>query len=118
MKQRLIDNKRARAQTANPKLIPWIEKLLQTPLDDYRKFTVWRILSPYLINIRKCSVEEATDMIKNWLNKCSKLRPLDFNPNYAIKNNIKSATRSVYLPICLEKLKTENKCLYDLLSKS
>jgi len=80
----------------------------QTPLSDYRKFAVWRILSPYLINIRKCSVEEATNMIKNWLDKCGKLRPLDFNPNYAIKNNIKSATRSGYLPISLRKLKVDN----------
>jgi len=80
MKLRLIDSKRARTQTVNPKTISWIEKLLQTPIDDYRKFVVWRILSPYLINIRKCSVEEATNMIKNWLDKCSKLRPLDLIP--------------------------------------
>jgi len=32
----------------------WIEKLIQTPIDDYRKFAVWRILVPYLIDIRKC----------------------------------------------------------------
>jgi hypothetical protein len=50
MKQRLLDSKRARTPTANPKTISWIEKLLQTPIDDYRKFVVWRILSPYLIN--------------------------------------------------------------------
>jgi hypothetical protein len=117
MKQRLIDSKRARTQTANPKTIAWIEKLLQTPIDDYRKFVVWRILSPYLINIRKCSVEEATNMIKNWLDKCGKLRPLDFNPNYAIKNNIKSATRSGYLPISLRKLKVDNAYLYNVLAR-
>jgi hypothetical protein len=100
-----MDSKRARTQTANPKTISWIEKLLQSPLEDYRKFVVWRILSPYLINIRKCSVDESYEVIKNWLDKCSKLRPLDFNPNYAIKNNIKSATRNGYLPISLRKLK-------------
>jgi hypothetical protein len=47
MKQRLIDSKGARTQTANPKMISWIEKLLHTPLDDYRKFAVWHILSPH-----------------------------------------------------------------------
>jgi len=46
-------------QTINSTSILWIEKFLQTLLDDYRKHVVWRILSPYLINIRKCSVEEA-----------------------------------------------------------
>jgi hypothetical protein len=57
-------------------------KLLQTPVDDYRKFVVWCILAPYLINIRKCSADEAYNLIKNWLDKCSQLRSLDFNSNY------------------------------------
>jgi hypothetical protein len=100
--------KRARSRTTNSTTIQWIEKLLQTPLNDYRKFAVWRILAPYLINIKKSSAEETTGMIKNWLDKCSKLRPLDFNPDYAIKNNIKSATRSGYLPTSLRKLKVDN----------
>ena len=42
-------------------------------------------------NICKCSLEEAFNIIKNWLDKCSKLRSLDFNPNYAIKYYINSA---------------------------
>ena len=83
----------AQPQATYSTTIRWIEKLLQTPLNDYRKFVIWSILSPYLINIRKCSVEEASNLIKNWLDKCNKLRPLDFNPNYAIKNNIKSEKR-------------------------
>ncbi|MFL6364896.1 MAG: hypothetical protein ACJ719_06790 [Nitrososphaeraceae archaeon] len=33
--------------------IPWIEKLLQTPIDDYRKNAVNLILAPYLINVKK-----------------------------------------------------------------
>jgi Primase X len=113
-----IDSKTVRTQTANPMMISWIEKLLQTPLDDYRKFVVWRILSPYLINIRKCSTDDASSMIRNWLDRCSKLKSLDFNPNYTIKYNINSARRSGYLPISLEKLRTENVYLYNLLSKS
>jgi hypothetical protein len=117
MKRRSIDSRRGSTQVTNATTISWIERLLQTPIDDYRKFVVWRILSPYLINIRKCSVEEATGMIKNWLDNCSKLRPLDFNPNYAIKNNIKSATRSRYLPISLRKLKVDNEYLYKVLAR-
>lgn len=98
-------------------MIPWIEKLLQTPLVDYRKFVVWRILSPYLITIKKYSVEEASNEIKNWLDKCGKLRPLDFNSNHTIKYNINSAKRSGYLPISLQKLKIENAYLYKVLAK-
>src|SRR4249920_2603093 len=45
------NGRKARAPTINSTKIWWIEKLLQTPVDDYRKFAVWRILAPYVINI-------------------------------------------------------------------
>lgn len=118
MKQRLIDSKRARTGTANPKTISWIEKLLQTPIDDYRKFVVWRILAPYLINIKKCSVDEASNIIREWLDRCRNLRQLDFTPNYIIKYNINSAKRNNYLPLSLEKLKTENMYLYKVVANA
>ena len=57
-------------------------------------------------------------MIKNWLDKCSQLRSLDFNTNYIIKYNINSAKRNGYLQISLDKLKTENTYLYNISSKS
>lgn len=63
--RRRLSNKMARAQTINSTKIWWIEELLHTPLDDYRKFLVWRILAQYLINIRKCSVDESSNMIKD-----------------------------------------------------
>jgi hypothetical protein len=119
MKQRLTNNRRARTQTTNTTTtIRWIEKLLQTPLEDHRKFTVWRILTPYLINIRKYSDEEAFNTIRDWLNRCNELRRLQFNGVYLIKYNINSAKRNGYLPISLEKLKTENLYLYNVLTKS
>jgi hypothetical protein len=40
--------------------IEWIEKLLKTPLDDYRKTYLWRILCPYLIIIKNLSAHEAS----------------------------------------------------------
>jgi hypothetical protein len=64
---------------------PWIEQLLNTPVGDYRKFAIWRILAPYLVNIKKLSYEEAFDVIKDWLNKCSKITPLSFNANQRIR---------------------------------
>lgn len=94
-----------------------MEKLLQTPLDDYRKFVVWRILAPYPINIRKCSSDEASNVIRNWLDRCRNLRQLDFSPNYMIKHNCNSAKRCGYLPISLEKLKIENTYLYNVLAR-
>jgi hypothetical protein len=38
----------------------WIENLLQTPLEDHGKYCLWRILIPYLVNIRKLKAEEST----------------------------------------------------------
>ena len=58
---------KVRAKSRNSATIRWNEKLLQTPLEDYRKFVVWRILTPYLIDIRKCSADEAYGIIGNWL---------------------------------------------------
>ena len=56
--------------------IVWIEKLLQTPIDDHRKFAVWRILAPYLINIRKYYTDEASNIIRGWLDRYRNLRQL------------------------------------------
>ena len=41
----------------------WIEKLLLTPIDDYRKFAIWRILVPYLVNIRRLAGDETNETI-------------------------------------------------------
>jgi Primase X len=112
------NSKKAHAETINSTKIWWIEKLLQTPVDDYRKFVVWRILALYLINIRKCSADEAFDIMRDWFDRCSELRKLQFNDDYLIKYNINSAKRNGYLPISLQKLKTENIYLYDVLAKS
>jgi hypothetical protein len=69
--------------------IPWIDKLIQTPIDDYRKNAVSLIAAPYPINIKKLSYNDALNIINNWLSKCSKLRPLDHNFNYIVKYAIK-----------------------------
>jgi|SRR6185312_13388556 hypothetical protein len=96
----------------------WIEKLLQTPIYDYRKLAVWRILVLYLINMRLVSDGEAYAIVLSWLEKCHSLRRLDFNPNYMIKYNINTAKKGGYLPISLEKQKTENSYLHKTIKSS
>ena len=54
--------------------INWIESLLKTPLDDYRKTTVNLVLAPYLINIRQLEYRDAFNIIKSWLEQCTGLR--------------------------------------------
>jgi Primase X len=122
VQQKLSSKERGRGKSVgasrNNTTIPWIEKLLQTPVDDYRKFAIWRILAPYLINIKGSSIENAFTMIRDWLNKCNSLRQLDFNPNYIVKYNINSAQKAGYLPISLDKLKMENSRLHNLVAHS
>jgi Primase X len=71
--------------------MPWIEKLLQTPIEDYRKNAVSLIIVPYLIKVKKVSSEEAFTIIKSWLDKCATLRGLDFNLDHRIKSAISDA---------------------------
>jgi hypothetical protein len=89
--------------------------LLQIPITDHRKYALWRIVAPYLINIRKLSHEDALSIIKDWLDKCNKLKPL-VSVNDRIKPNLNAAVKKGYLPISYSDLKTENRQLADLIS--
>ncbi|HEX5186903.1 MAG TPA: hypothetical protein VFV86_08440 [Nitrososphaeraceae archaeon] len=82
-------------------------------MEDHRKTILWKILCPYLINIRKLSYEESFQILKEWLNKCDSLRKLDFNPNRKIKDDLKHVGN--FYPIGLQKLKTDNEYLYNFL---
>jgi len=59
------------------------------------------------------SYEEAFSIIKEWLNKCNNLKTLDFNANSKIRDSLNGALKG-YFPISVEKLKEENKALYDI----
>jgi Primase X len=94
--------------------IRWIEKgILDQSFSDHRKYIVWRILSPYLLNVKKLPKEEAYSVMKEWLDKCDKSEKLNFNPKIKIKEGFKGASKG-YLPISMEKLKEENRQLYVL----
>jgi hypothetical protein len=98
-------------------IIPWIEKLLQSPIEDHRKYSLWRIVFPYLFNIKKMSDSEVISIARIWLDNCAKLRPLDFNPNYLIIQNVRNSNKNRYLPISFEKLRTENNGLSSIISR-
>lgn len=94
----------------------WIETLLQTPVDDYRKNAIGLILAPYLINIKKLPYESAATVLRDWLKKCSQLRSLDPNFDYKVKYCLNSAIRKLQLPIRFNTLERKNKELHKLLS--
>ena len=104
--------------TTTNRSISWIESLLQTSIEDYRKFVMWRILAPYLINIKKLSYDQAFTVIKDWLKECGKMLSLDFNANNRIKDNLKATMKGRYLPISLNNLKVENRELFTRITKS
>jgi hypothetical protein len=110
-----------RNKKKNKKFIPWIERLLKTPIPDHRKYWIWRIHAPYLINVKRLPFEEAFDIIDKWLDKCNELEELDFDTDTKINDCINCAVNKGYLPISFDNplkeprtLKTDKRELYDL----
>ena len=100
------------------KTIFWIEKLLSTPLPDYRKMAIWLILSRYLINVRGMTYEQAFPIIAEWTRKCDEEKPLyPSRFDSIIRDRLRQAVKDKKYPIGLSKLKRENIDLYNLLSK-
>jgi hypothetical protein len=101
--------------------VAWIEKLLQTPIDDYRHNGRNLILVPYLVVRRGITdVDNVTKIVMNWADKCAKLRKLD--PSR--REYEKEARARIYEvmqsnhripPMRLETLKEKNPGLYETL---
>lgn len=117
MKLRKRIEKRYGSTVGQSNPIHWIETLLQTPIEDYRKNAVALILAPYLVNIRKMSYNDSLQTIKNWLDKCNELRKLDANFDYRIKTSLYTAMRKQTLPMRLDTLEDRNRELHRLLTE-
>ncbi len=87
----------------------WIEHLLNTSIQDFRKLVIDLVLSPYLINVKNLSFEESYNIIKNWVDKCNELNKLDNYRNfeYRIKYALKNAMNKQIGPMSLEKIKSD-----------
>jgi hypothetical protein len=94
--------------------LQWIEKLLeQTPITNGRKYCIWRIFVPYLMNRRHVSQDQCIQMVKTWLDQCSNLERLNFNANQRINDAIKRV--GTYGPVYPDRLSQEYPELYDLI---
>jgi Primase X len=102
-------------QNSNPTTLVWIEKLLQTPIEDYRKNAISLILAPYLINIRGLPYQNASNIIEEWLNKCDAIRKLDRNIRFRKRYALNTSIRKRIPPLRLETLKLKNNWLYNKL---
>jgi Primase X len=73
----MVVSQQSQERTNRVTKIKWIEKgILEHPLPDHRKYIIWRILSPYLLNVKKLTKEESYSVIKDWLDKCNKVQKL------------------------------------------
>jgi len=99
--------------------IPYIEKLWEMSLGDYRKYAINLILAPYFINILNLTNEESFIRIKEWALKCNSIRPLkpsirDFD--IIIVNTMKRAKVTGVKPLKFkDTLQCKNKELYDII---
>jgi hypothetical protein len=110
-----INNTRGTSTTT---IIPWIQKLLQTPINDHRKFAIRIIIAPYLITTRGLDYNQSFEIIKDWVyNKCNKvqrLNPRDFN--HIIKEALNRSINQNWRPISFDKLKKQNLALCSMIT--
>jgi len=112
MESGLSRRKDWRSQSDRKKQYQWIENLLNKPIHDHRKYCIWRVLVPYLINVRGLSMEEAFNIIRAWLVKCSYVKRLNF-PIQKVDEALNGVGE--YFPIARLKLEDDNKPLFELL---
>jgi hypothetical protein len=93
----------------------YIEKLLNKPLDNFRKFCIWKIFVPYFINVKRLSRLETFNIVKPRLDRCNSVCRLNFNP----KQKIDYALDHVgsYWPPYQDRLECVNKLFYGRLKK-
>ncbi len=91
-----------------PNRYEWIERLIVTPISDYRKCTIDLILAPYLVVIKQCLESNAFEKIMGWTRLCDKLKPLSPSSQYfdnKITEAIKKSHEKKIPPISLNNLK-------------
>jgi hypothetical protein len=91
--------------------IPWIEILLENAINQGRKMSIWHILAPYLINVKKLSYSQSFDIIRDWLERCSRLKRLNFNIRQKIREGLDRVCN--YGPARPESLRLEHPELYE-----
>src|SRR5690606_29627568 len=92
-----------------------IEILLQTTVVDDRYLCMWRILIPYLTNIRRLTEHEVISIITEWLDKCNKVNRIRWE--YPKRIEVQLKYDKGYSHISIENLKNEKLELYNLLHK-
>jgi hypothetical protein len=112
-KQRFLQQNAGFRISYDTENIPWIDRLLQTSISNGRKYCIWRILVPYLVNEKHLSVEQSRGITKDWLKKCDHLARLDFSQSSRIDYALRRVGK--HSPVHPDKLRKEYDELYDSL---
>jgi hypothetical protein len=122
MQRRYHNNKKsANASTTSPisSIKLWIEKLLETPISDYRKTARDLILIPYLIVDKDMTDKDKIyDIVMAWADRCDRLRGLepsrhDFSSR--VRSRIDQVIRDRVPPMRLETVRENYLQLYRTL---
>ena len=99
---------KSHANTIDPKKFQWIEKLLKRKIDDHRNFLLFDVCR-YLINIKKLSLDQATNLAYNWLDssKYSRSRVL---------NEMRRALKDGKFPRRFQTIQNENQEITEYLT--
>jgi len=120
MQDRIEEDKKSRkyrriyGDREKKRTFQWIENLLNKPIDSNRYYCTWRILVPYLINVRGLSREEALEIIQTWMSKCNSIKRLSFDVR-KVKDVLKRV--GTHYPIVWYNLEKDNKLLYQKLKE-
>ncbi|MGI8832967.1 MAG: DNA primase noncatalytic subunit PriX [Nitrososphaeraceae archaeon] len=103
----------------SPNRISYVEKLLNIPIVDHRKFTISLILAPYFVNIQHQSDSESFGKIKQWALNCNEIESLKPSIEYfedLIKTSLERVKKTRIKPLKFEEtLRYKNMELYNIL---
>jgi hypothetical protein len=126
LKSEIEDEKRKKNRTRfliknkeSSNKIPYIEKLLELRVEDYRKNAISLIIVPYFVNVLRLSDEESYNRTRDWILKCHIIKPLEPSVQFfenLIKYEINRAKRNGIKPLKFKgTLQYKNEELYKLL---
>jgi hypothetical protein len=102
--------------------IAWIDKLLRTPIHDFRKRSRDLILVPYLVVRRGMTdVDQIHSIVMGWADKCGELKRLEpTRSQYSnrVRSRIYEVMRDRKPWMSLKRLKEKNPRLYETLKLS
>ena len=100
--------------------IKWIERLMENPVDDGRHRLLWLVIAPYLVNVKKLSLDEAYEEAKRYFEECDRVKRLRGRFDHRIRYYLQYAARKNLRPLSLRSLreKPEYQDLWRIVDKA